>query len=507
MNAGYRYDREASAKATKLLKIATKNAKKDKVLYGAIIKAESVFDSSSSDSNKDASTQTGSSSTSSGSDDPQLLKKLREPVSVISTVSAKTEPVKIDPFDKAANSTNMVGLSPLVDELKKKLLLSNLGLKPRDSRQPNVSVGSQSPSPPPSVASSSSIPTLSTESPVSVGAPSLTRSDTNATVDLEHVPVHPNVQRMSNSNSSSASSISEESDESEEKSLKIDYRTDETTQSLAKQFCDLENEAKSNPDQKNHRISAFLSSGIQYVSKEPSKINVRLENGKYRFDFTYTKGSQRFSRAISMFPNEFNIDIKLTLREAIAANKNGLNNPDRRVGETTGKGIADSSADIGSSRVVYKSSKGGKDVAKGQLYLMRPQLIKGHIRLYNKSGRPVVSRSSVSPSFQRLAKDIVERNTFEADDYSNIDPKESADVNKFIEATKPIQPRNINRLSNADTVWQLKKRYEVLVGELSAGNTGKLVRDEMETILRNLMRLHAMNIDKGRELIKSLREW
>lgn len=146
-------------------------------------------------------------------------------------------------------------------------------------------------------------------------------------------------------------------------------------------------------------------------------------------------------------------------------------------------------------------------MAKGQLYLMLPQLIKGHIRLYNKSGRPVVSRSNVSPSFQRIAKDIVDRNTFEADDYSNVDPKESADVNKFIEATKPIQPRNINRLSNADTVWKMKKRYEVLVGELSAGNTGKLVRDEMETILRNLIRLHALNQDKGRELIRSLREF
>lgn len=40
MNAGYRCNREAQAKA---LRAAVKNSKRDKVLYGAIIKAESGF--------------------------------------------------------------------------------------------------------------------------------------------------------------------------------------------------------------------------------------------------------------------------------------------------------------------------------------------------------------------------------------------------------------------------------------------------------------------------------
>ena len=138
---------------------------------------------------------------------------------------------------------------------------------------------------------------------------------------------------------------------------------------------------------------------------------------------------------------------------------------------------------------------------------MQPQLIRGHIRLYNKSGRPVVSRSNVSPSFQNIARDIVERNAFEADDYKNLDPKETADANMFIQSTMPIQPRNINRLANSDTIWKMKKRYEVLVGEMAAGNDGKIVRDEMSEILKNLVRMHAMGESKGRDLIKALRDY
>jgi hypothetical protein len=106
-----------------------------------------------------------------------------------------------------------------------------------------------------------------------------------------------------------------------------------------------------------------------------------------------------------------------------------------------------------------------------------------------------------------MITDIIERNTYEADDFSHLEPKEVADFNRFVALTMPIQPRGIDRLSNADSIWQMKKRYEVLVGELSAGNSGKLVRDEMANLLRGLIRLRAMSPDKGKQLIKELRDF
>ena len=503
MQAGYSYNREAQAKA---LKAAVRNRKKDKVLYGAVIKAENAFGSKST-----SSTQTGAQTNSSGdgSNDPTLLKKPE--VSVVATVSAKTEPVKIDPFDKAANSTNMVGLNPLVEELKKKLLLGNLGLKPVDSRQPNVSVGPPITSAPSNT--TSMIPSIDRTPPVAVNTRNI-RSDSTMTIGSEYSDSSPIADTTTATIGSATDMELEQLGQiptpSNDNIQPID-RMDPKIQTAA---LDLFNKLQKDRADKgvnpsnSERFTARRSDG----STVPDlKVIMRLNKkgntaDNYWFSFIrYNTETNREGKTIQKSPSVDGIDILSSIKEANVNFNNGLFRPNAKPTETTGLGVG--APNIGSSRVVFRSRKGGDGLTKNQLYLMLPQLIKGHIRLYNKSGRPVVSRSNVSPSFQRLAKDIVERNTFEADDYSGIDSKESADVNKFIESTKPIQPRNINRLSNADTIWQLKKRYEVLVGELSAGNHGKLVRDEMETILRTLIRLHAMNQDKGRELIRSLRDW
>ena len=504
MNAGYRCNREAQAKA---LRAAVKNSKRDKVLYGAIIKAESGFDSGTTAPTiaQPIATQT------SGSNDPNLLKKPE--VSMVATLpakteSVKTEPVKIDPFEKAANSTNMVGLNPLVDELKKKLLLGNLGLKPVDSRKPNVAIGTPSVEP---IMSPVIIDPIDRISPVAVN--SRNRLDSNMTTSSDYS----DSPQVSNSDSATVGSatdrdLEEKGDIPKAKTPNVEIldRKDPKIQAAALDLFEKLQKVRAEKGveaTKSERFTARRSDGSTVPDRKViMKLNEKDDPANNWFSFIrYNTEIRKEGSSIQKSPDNDGIDILQSIAEANVNYENGLYRPTK---DRTTNGLGVGSPDnIGSSRVVYKSNKGGNGVAKGQLYLMLPQLIKGHIRLYNKSGRPVVSRSNVSPSFQRVVKDAVEHNTFEADDSSNGVPKESADVNKFIEATKPIQPRNINRLSNADTVWKMKKRYEVLVGELSAGNTGKLVRDEMETILRNLIRLHALNQDKGRELIRSLRDF
>lgn len=526
MQSGYRYNRDAQAKA---LKAAVKNSKRDKVLYGAIIKAESGFQSTpptitvASDGTANSTTQKELQerrAMGSNDVDANLLKKLQEralildntvrpqdsysnagsPKSVASTQSkAFSEPMDFKPkVDIGGPKISMA----LVDELKAKLTKGNFGLRPRDSRQPNVVVGTSS-----DTTSSVGTPTSSVPSDA---------VSTIAPIDKKQ-PVAVNTRNrfeslMTTSSESDVSDSSDESNESNESNglsqiKKIDLYTDDATQKMAYQLFNTVQAIRENDGHsvtKSIRLTPYSYNG----DVENGRLRVlKTNNGIFHFDRILGRGRRVIYNTLRYHPNEFNIDIKTSLQKALNITDE---DPDRlkfdpKTAATTGLGVA--ADNIGSSRVIYKSNKGGSGVSKGQLYLMQPQLIKGHIRLYNKSGRPVVSRSNVSPSFQRLAKDIVERNTFEADDYSGIDSKESADVNKFIEATKPIQPRNINRLSNADTIWQMKKRYEVLVGELSAGNHGKIVRDEMETILRNLIRLHALNQDKGRELIRSLRDF
>lgn len=539
MNAGYRCNREAQAKA---LRAAVKNSKRDKVLYGAIIKAESGFQSTPPTITVASDGTTNSTTSSStqkelqerqamGSNDVNatLLKKLQEralildatvrpqdshsnagsPRSVASTQSkAFSEPVDFKP--KVNIGGPKISMD-LVDELKAKLTKGNFGLRPRDSRQPNVRVGTSSSNETSSISNTSTIDPISNQDPVAVNSRNRLASNMTTSSDYSDSP------QVSNSDSATVGSatdrdLEEKGDIPKAKTPNVEIldKKDPKIQAAALDLFEKLQKGRAEKGveaTKSERFTARRSDGSTVPDRKViMKLNEKDDPANNWFSFIrYNTEIRKEGSSIQKSPDNDGIDILQSIAEANVNYENGLYRPTK---DRTTNGLGVGSPDnIGSSRVVYKSNKGGNGVAKGQLYLMLPQLIKGHIRLYNKSGRPVVSRSNVSPSFQRIAKDIVDRNTFEADDYSNVDPKESADVNKFIEATKPIQPRNINRLSNADTVWQMKKRYEVLVGELSAGNTGKLVRDEMETILRNLIRLHALNQDKGRELIRSLREF
>jgi hypothetical protein len=591
MQTGYRYNREAQAKA---LKSAVRNRKRDKVLYGAIIKAEREFGSTSNtistqtdartistqtggapppapppaptsalpaststapsgpSSGPPASTSTAPSGPPSGPPNPfavvlgqlgsrrgSTLQPLRTtgsagpstpqsaPVSTTHTPFISPEMIGSIKSNLTPPGTRVVRQLPPKSKTATELFQEELAAKaasrlnPVDSRQSNVGVISPTTSElftPPTISPTSTIVSSSgrqvlvpkdqvpplasiaeTLKPVK-GSPTSSDASTIASTRASTiVPTHPSV----------ASPVASSPDEMPPLQVDLyDTNTDEgkAAQAMAKELITLihqkQEEAGVNKTQQT-TITSYRLNGSKRGERLIIKFNKKYDRYQFERKIGQTSSSMRF------YPDKDNTGISVirSLTQALEVVKQNGYNPKPAVNETTGLGISEDPELIGSSRVIYKSNKGADGVAKGQLYLMRPQLIKGHIRLYNKSGRPVVSRSNVSPSFQRIAKDIVERNTFEADDYSNVDPKESADVNKFIESTKPIQPRNINRLSNADTVWQLKKRYEVLVGELSAGNHGKLVRDEMETILRNLIRLHAMNQDKGRELIRSLREF
>jgi len=149
MQAGYQRDRDAQAKS---LKIAVKNKKKDSILYGAVIKMESLYPSNMTN----ADTQTLSSTSSSTQTQPSLNKRpeagLDATVSPADSVSQLTSSIRVGmssfPFKKKTPSeisnaeSEPIRLPSLIEELTKKQKLANRGLRPVDSRQSNVSVGS-----------------------------------------------------------------------------------------------------------------------------------------------------------------------------------------------------------------------------------------------------------------------------------------------------------------------------------------------------------------------------
>lgn len=529
MQAGFQYDRKAAAKA---LKASLKNRRRDKVLYGAIIKQESVFstgptvppqgpsppevkvgETTTLYSPPGAPSAPSAPSASQPTLSPEATTSLRRPLNpllaelmrppALKPTTTKSEPPSPDAKPRAFDLATILSakaklkavdktINPPVVQKTLAQLKAEQRPTPVDSREHNVAVGT----------------------PVEAGAPSA-----QATVVPTGIAIPAAIGEPILSSLAATSAVSEKAKSGAEASAgetPIIRKTDlwDSSNSLGAEAQatakSLFEKLQAKIDKKGHTRNLIHQTITAYNTQDSptaSRMTIALSDGIFKFASTkessMTGSAKKTLRWYPDYPDR-SVDVIVSLKRAI---KDISNSKVDRNGTISGLGVGEDLDKIGSTRVVYRSSKDPDNVAKGQLYLMQPQLIKGHIRLYNKSGRTVVSRSNISPAFQNIARDIVERNSFEADDFKNLDPKETIDANAFIQATLPIQPRSINRLANADTVWKLKKRYEVLVGQMAAGNDGKIVRDEMSEILKNLIRLRAMGETKGRELIRALRDY
>lgn len=527
MQAGFQYDRKAAAKA---LKASLKNRRRDKVLYGAVIRQESVFSSTTiegppqppgapvvvaatTSAPPGAPSAPSAPSASQPTLSPEATTSLRRPLNsllaelmgppALKPTTTRSEPPSPDAKPRAFDLATILSAKAKLKAVDKTInppvvqktlvqLKAEQRPTPVDTREHNVVVGT----------------------PVETGAPSAQTTVVPTAITIPSAIGEPILSSLA-----ATSSVSEKAKSGAQASAgetPIIRKTDlwDSSNSLGAEAQatakSLFEKLQAKIDKKGHTRNLIHQTITAYNTQDSptaSRMTIALSDGIFKFASTKeTSMAGSAKKTLRWYPDypDRSVDVIVSLKRAIKDISNsrvGVN------GTISGLGISEDPDKIGSTRVVYRSSKNPNSVAKGQLYLMQPQLIRGHIRLYNKSGRPVVSRSNVSPAFQKIASDIVERNAFEADDYKNLDPKETADANMFIQSTMPIQPRNINRLANADTIWKMKKRYEVLVGEMAAGNDGKIVRDEMADILKNLIRMHAMGESKGRDLIKALREY
>lgn len=217
-------------------------------------------------------------------------------------------------------------------------------------------------------------------------------------------------------------------------------------------------------------------------------------NGKYAFQFNGPHLSDQrvfdLRGSVAAATNRFN-DMTFT-PEWTATNKH-----------LAGVGLEEPSA-----RIVWKNSRPKKYDGTYDKYVLLPSFMNGNIRLYGTGDRSaLLSQSNASPSFLRIVKDIVNNGTFDAKDYNSVADGEASKVNAFIKSTKPIIPSGVAfNASHAGDVYELRKRYQVLVGALSAGNHGSAVKDEMIDILRKLQRLKVMSVARVRNLIKGLNE-
>ncbi len=501
MQAGYRRDPTESAKA---LKSKLKGKKRDSILYGAVIKQQSALSTIgnapippsnpntpgapfppppmgpavvfSNVSQLSGGPLEGSRTSAAPASTPARINTQRP----MGAIDAK---VLQDQLAKLKKNQDMISRAPILtkqQEIEAMAKTQKANLKPHDSRKPTVGI-------------------TTPLAPSKLGA--IRTYDAEPRSGLKTTLVGQSYQKKPFDNISPTASLSDISEaaptfssETSAPTLAPAPANSPIVQDLAKRlFTDFS--ASLMTPRKSITITAYGANGSL-----PFKIQLYAPKGaNHRYTITSKTNAA----------NMDSVNIPDSINAAISKVSNGTLATNLKPGAVNGLGFNESDpTKISSSRIAWMNDRdSGRKLPKGMIYVMGPSLLRGDLRVYNKSGKAVMSASKISPAFQRIVRDTIDRNTFDPQDYSTIEPSESADVNHFISISKPIAPSGIDRLANADGIWKLKKRYEVLVGELSAGNDGSLVRQEMEAILRSLMRMHAINPAKAKDLIKALHDY
>ena len=129
-------------------------------------------------------------------------------------------------------------------------------------------------------------------------------------------------------------------------------------------------------------------------------------------------------------------------------------------------------------------------------------LRRGHIKVYKSgSNSMVLSKDNCSPLLLKMIKQIQSEKTIDTDDYLNLAKDEKLTMDGLINLLK--MDVQFQKEIDADT-YKLRKRFEILSGELDAGNTSKGVVNEMKHIIFELKRTKMITISKFNHLKKIL---
>ena len=162
----------------------------------------------------------------------------------------------------------------------------------------------------------------------------------------------------------------------------------------------------------------------------------------------------------------------------------------------TGRGI--NSKPKGMSAINHTPNFGGK------YYLNLKSFRNGHLVLYRpKANTVLLSKRNISPTLSSIVKDMRAHNKFEIDEYEKLKSDEQKVVDHLINLLRMDTPATM-KSTLADEVWQLKNRYEILLGEMRAGNDGVLVVQELKQVLKKLKENKVINKRKHDAIVSAI---
>tara|TARA_R110000868_G_scaffold411584_1_gene705699 strand:- start:4107 stop:5552 length:1446 start_codon:yes stop_codon:yes gene_type:complete len=140
----------------------------------------------------------------------------------------------------------------------------------------------------------------------------------------------------------------------------------------------------------------------------------------------------------------------------------------------------------------------------GNLFVNQKSLKKNNLtvsRPYSKS--QLLSKKNITPLLKKMIFDIGNTLEFDKQDYHNLQKDEKIIIEKIIRLQKDMKDVNIEKLLEDDDS-KIKKRLEILVGEINAGNGSSLIKKEMKELLRKLYDNKAISNTKYQSSLKSI---
>lgn len=146
----------------------------------------------------------------------------------------------------------------------------------------------------------------------------------------------------------------------------------------------------------------------------------------------------------------------------------------------------------------------GKGLADSDIYidLKDDNLV---VKRSSKAKNKLIYLTNISPLLKKTILQMQKDKSFDLDIYDVLKESEKQVINKLITLLKLDTPDRV-KSSIQDAIFNLKNRYEILIGEMRAGNDGKIVSDELKQVVIKLYDLKAIGLRKKNAILNALNE-
>lgn len=142
----------------------------------------------------------------------------------------------------------------------------------------------------------------------------------------------------------------------------------------------------------------------------------------------------------------------------------------------------------------------------GKYHISIPALRKNNLIIYRcNTNSTLLNHKNMSPSLLKIVMDIKKTmpHKFQMEDYNKLNENEKKVVEHIINILRLPIPDDMNRVLSTEN-YNLKSKYEILIGELSAGNYSKEIKKEIKDVLNKMKKNKIINSTKYNRLIKTL---